>query len=347
MTSPKPVRIGYIGAGNFSQRRLLPQLKKVTGVELVAIANRTPESSQKVADAFGFRRVAKDWREVVDAKDVDVIVVGTRTDMHPEMCVPVLEAGKHLLSMNAIAGNLEGAQAMLKAAQARPNLVALVYPGQFYLREEAMMQRLLREGYVGKVLQVFSYWYSPFFGLASQFEIANRWFGAHTRVLSYRKGFDIPSRGQDDRGRAGRPESNIVLAELAGGAPITYVHSTVAGDSALWRFEVYGDQGSVYCYPSGQAAGFAGQVKTGFFGAKVSDKEIQLVPVPAEMRSAAGELLSVPVEAEFIAAVRGEKQPSVAVPRFLDGVRMMEFAEAWRKSAASGAWVSLPQEVAV
>lgn len=339
----KTVRIGYIGAGNFSQRRLLPQLKNVPGVELVAIANSTPESSQKVADAFGFRRVAKDWREVAAATDVDAIVVGTRTAMHPEMCVPVLEAGKHLLAMNAIAADLKGAQAMLKAAQAHPTLVALVYPGQFYMREELMMQKLLRDGYVGKVLQVFSYWYSPFFGLASQFEIANRWFGAHTRVLSYRKGFDIPSRGQDDRGRAGRPESNIVLAELVSGAPITYVHSTVAGDSALWRYEVYGDQGSVYCYPSGQAAGFPGQVKSGFFGAKTSDKEVQPIAVPMELKNASGDLLSVPVEAEFIAAVRGERQPAVAVPRLLDGVRMMEFADGWRRSADSGMWCDLPQ----
>ncbi|GEM_PF-2144019 len=343
MTTSKTVRIGYIGAGNFSQRRLLPQLKKAPGVELVAIANSTPESSQKVADAFGFRRVAKDWREMVDAKDVDAIVVGTRTAMHPEMCVPVLEAGKHLLTMNAIAGSLEGAQAMLKAAQAKPNLVALVYPGQFYMREEAMMQHLLRDGHVGKVLQVFAYWYSPFFGLASLFEISNRWFGAHTRVFSYRKGFDVPSRGQDDRGRTGRPESNVVLAELASGAPITYIHSTVAGDSALWRYEVYGDLGSVVCYPSGTAAGFAGQAKTGFFGAKISDKEIQPIPVPAEFKSASGELLSVPVEADFIAAIRGEKQPSVAIPRLLDGVRMLEFADGWKRSADSGVWCDLPK----
>ncbi len=339
----KTVRIGYIGAGNFSQRRLIPGLKRIPGVELVTIANSTPESSQRVAQQFGFARVAKDWREVVESKDIDAIVVGTRTDMHPEVCVPVLEAGKHLLSMNAIAGNLEGAQAMLKASQAKPDLVALVYPGQFYMREEAMMQRLLRDGYVGKVLQVFSYWYSPFFGLASQFEIANRWFGAHTRVLSYRKGFDIPSRGQDDRGRSGRPESNIVLAELASGAPITYVHSTVAGDSALWRFEVYGDLGSIVCYPSGQAAGFPGQIKTGFFGAKAMDKELQPISVPAELKEASGELKNVPVEAEFVAAVRGEKQPSVAVPRLLDGVRMLEFADAWRKSTQTNTWSNLSQ----
>ncbi|MBI4203249.1 MAG: Gfo/Idh/MocA family oxidoreductase [Chloroflexi bacterium] len=347
MTTSKTVRIGYIGAGNFSQRRLIPQLKRIPGVELVVIANSTPESSRKVADAFGFSRIAEDWHGVVEATDIDAIVVGTRTAMHPEMCVPVLEAGKHLLTMNAIAGDLQGAQAMLRAAQTHPNLAALVYPGQFYLREEAMMQRLLRDGYVGKVLHVFTYWYSRFFGLGSQFEIANRWFGPHSKVFGYRRGFELPPPGTDQQARDVRPESNVVLGEMESGAAITYIHSTVGGDSALWRFEVYGDQGSIVCYPSGQAAGFPGQVKTGFFGAKTADKELQPLPVPDELKDPSGELRSVAVEAEFIATVRSEREPARAVPRFLDGVRLLEFADAWRKSAEAGAWVEVPQEARV
>ncbi|MBI2172263.1 MAG: Gfo/Idh/MocA family oxidoreductase [Chloroflexi bacterium] len=339
MTS-RTVRIGFIGAGRFSQNRLLPQLKKVPGVELVVVANSTPESSQRVAQQFGFGRTAGDWREVVAAKDVEAIVVGTRTAMHPEMCIPVLEAGKHLLSMNAIAPDLAGARAMLQASQTRPNLVALVYPGQFYLREEAMMQWLLHEGYAGKVLHVLDYWHTRFFGLGSQFEIANRWFGPHTRVFGYRKGFEVPPRGADHHARDVRPESNVVLAELASSASLTYIHSTVAGESALSRFEVYGDLGSIVCYAEGQA-------KTGFFGAKGTDKELQPIPVPANLKEADGSLKGVAVEAEFIAAVRGEKQPGPAVPHFIDGVRLLEFAEAWRKSAESGTWCALPLEAPV
>ena len=336
------VRIGYIGAGKFSRSRLLPRFKSMPGVELVVVANSTPESSQAVAKEFGFARSANNWQEVVAAKDVDAIVVGTRTATHPEICIPVLESGRHLLCMNAIAPDLKGATAMLNASQARPKQVALVYPAQFYMREEIMMQWLLQQNYVGKVLHVFDYWYTRFFGLGSQFEVANRWFGEHTRVLGYRKGFEIAPRGQDHHARDVRPESNIVLAELASGATITYVHSTVAGESALSRFEVYGDLGTIVCYPKPNITSTDAQAKVGFYGAKSGDRELQPIAVPAEIKAAVEDPLGVPVEADFIAAVRGQKQASPAVSRFIDGVRLMQFANAWRKSSESGAWSPVP-----
>jgi len=268
-------------------------------------------------------------------------VVGTRTATHPEICVPVLEAGKHLLCMNAIAPNFEGAQAMLKVSEARPKQVALVYPAQFYMREEVMMQWLLQEKYVGKVLHVFDYWYTRFFGLGSQFEVASRWFGQHSRVFGYRKGFDIAARGQDHHARDVRPESNVVLAELASGATLTYIHSTVAGESAMNRFEVYGDLGSIVCYPQANAT-LGAEAKVGFYGARTADRELRPIPVPAQIKAAVEDPLGVPVEAEFIAAVRGQKQPSAAVSRFIDGVRLMQFANAWRKSSESGTWSPVP-----
>jgi hypothetical protein len=50
----------------------------------------------------------------------------------------------------------------------------------------------------------------------------------------------------------------------------------------------------------------------------------------------------VSVEADFIAAVLGEGTVSLAVPRFLDGVKLLDFAGAWRASSDTGAWVNVP-----
>jgi predicted dehydrogenase len=331
----KTVRLGYIGAGRFSQSRLLPNFKKIPDVELVAVSNSSEESSQRVADAFGFTRVVKDWRDIIADPDIDAVVVGTRTAMHPEMCIPALEAGKHVLSLNAIAPTLEGARAMLQKANEKSDLVTLVFPGQFYLREDAMMRWLLEEGYVGRVLHVFDYWYTRFFGLGSQFEVAHRWFGRHTRVFGFRKGFAVESPGTDHHGRAVRPESNVVVAELENGAMITYLHSTIAGETASTRFEVYGDKGVVVCYPAAQS-------KEGFFGARAGEKALQPLRVPAHLQESWDDPQGVPVEADFIAAICGEKDPSPAIPRFIDGVRLLEFTQAWRRSTETGGWCDVP-----
>jgi predicted dehydrogenase len=335
MTQPT-VRLGYIGAGAYSRRVLLPNFKKIPGVELVAVANSSPQTSGAVAKEFGFARTAADWREVVGADDIDAIVIGTRTEAHFEMIPPVLEAGRHVLSMNALCRNAAQARELAARAAERPNQVALVYPAggaAYFLREDAMMRHLLDDGYVGKVLQAAHYWYAPFFGLGSMFEVGSRWFGQHTRIFGYRRGYQV--QGATVAGRAGRgevrPETNVAMAELASGAIITYQHSTVAGDAARPRWEISGADGAIVAY----AGTGTGNTRASFFGARRGARELEPLPIAPEYGG------GVEVEADFIAAIRGERLPSRAVPRFEDATRLLQFGEVWRESTVKGSWCNL------
>ena len=328
------IRLGYIGAGGYSRRVLLPNFQKVPGVELVVVANSRQETSDAVAREFGFARSAANWREVVDADDIDAIVIGTRTAAHYEMIPPVLEAGRHVLSMNALCRDAAQARELTAKAAARPDLVALVYPAggpAYFLREDAMMRHLLDDGYVGTVLQVADYWYAPFFGLGSMFEVGSRWFGQHTRLFGYRRGFNVEGAtvaARPGRGEV-RPETNIAIAELASGAIITYQHSTIAGETARPRWEIVGSAGYVVAYAG------AGNARASFFGARRGSSELEPLPVPPEYDQ------GVSVEADFIAAIRGERQPARAIPRFEDAMRLLQFGEVWRESTEKDGWCDL------
>jgi predicted dehydrogenase len=335
----KKVRIGYIGAGSYSRRVLLPNFRKIPAVELTVIANSTRESSEAVAKEFGFARTAADWREVVNAHDVDAIVIGTRTEAHFEMIPPVLDAGRHVLSMNALCRTAAQAAELTSKAASRPELVTLVYPAAgpaYFLREDAMMRHLIENGYLGTVLQVADYWYAPFFGLGSMFEVGHRWFGPHTRVFGYRRGYDVESATVAARPGRGavRSETNIAMAELASGAMITYQHSTVAGDTAKPRWEIIGSAGYVVAY--------AGTAETpgSFFGAKHGSKSLEPLSIPADYSH------GVSVEVDFIAAIRGEREPACAIPRFEDAMQLLQFGETWRESADQGCWRDVPQPAA-
>ena len=50
----------------------------------------------------------------------------------------------------------------------------------------------------------------------------------------------------------------------------------------------------------------------------------------------------VHVEADFIAAIRGERQPARAVPRFEDARQLLQFGEVWKESSQKGGWCDLP-----
>ena len=122
------VRIGMIGAGNFTRVRLIPGFQAIDGVEIVAVCNRSEESGRRVADEFGIARVTTDPEELFASDDIDAIYIGTWPYRHREFSVRALEAGKHVLCEGRMAMDAAEAWEMLDAAQSRPGLVGAARP---------------------------------------------------------------------------------------------------------------------------------------------------------------------------------------------------------------------------
>src|SRR5437762_1504658 len=114
---PQSVRIGVIGAGNFTRSRLLPNLLKQPDVQVVAIANRSLESARRVADEFGVQDALDDFREVLVRDDVDAVLVGTQPYFHHQAVLNALDAGKHVLCQTRMATSLRDAREMLRKQQ--------------------------------------------------------------------------------------------------------------------------------------------------------------------------------------------------------------------------------------
>src|SRR5262245_10271110 len=147
----KPIRVGFVGAGANCRRHHIPKLKAQPAVELVAVANRSRESSERVAREYGFARVEDDWRKVIEAPDVDAVCIGTWPYMHRELSVATLRAGKHVLCEARMAMNAAEGRQMLEASRSAPGLVAQLVPAPHTLEVDRALKRLLADGYAGEV----------------------------------------------------------------------------------------------------------------------------------------------------------------------------------------------------
>src|SRR5437764_8892274 len=116
------IRVGFVGAGNNTRRHHIPKLVAQPGVELVAVANRSKESGERVAREFGIGRTHDHWRDVVAAEDIDAICIGTWPYLHCEVTVAALERGKHVLCEARMAMNAAEGRRMLEAARRAPRL---------------------------------------------------------------------------------------------------------------------------------------------------------------------------------------------------------------------------------
>ena len=82
----------------------------VEGVDLIAVSNRSRESSEAVAREFDIPHVFDKWQDLIASPDIDAVVIGTWPNTHCEMTCAALEAGKHVLVEARMARNRPGAR---------------------------------------------------------------------------------------------------------------------------------------------------------------------------------------------------------------------------------------------
>jgi polar amino acid transport system substrate-binding protein len=113
--SERSIVLGVIGAGGYVPAMLLPHFK-TEGVEFRAIATASGISAHDVGKRFGFAYAVSSADEVLDMREVNLVVVGTRHDLHAELARKALERDKHVFVEKPLALDDEQLESVLEAA---------------------------------------------------------------------------------------------------------------------------------------------------------------------------------------------------------------------------------------
>ncbi len=342
------LRVGIIGAGANTRAKHLPLLRAIPGVEIVAVANRSRESSERVAREFGISRVAADGREIVEARDIDAVVIGTWPYLHAQLSIAALRAGKHVLTEARMARDFAEAQTMLEESRRHPHLVAQIVPAPFSLPFDATVMEWLRGGRLGAVREVHATFThgglagpaAPFswrqdFTLSGKntlflgifYEMVRRWLGRDPESVVADAAVFTPKR-RDERGAEHEvkiPESVSVLGRYADGARLVMHLSGVETSAPRNEIRVNGSAGAVRADFATNELWFAARGQP--------EQRVEIEPAQrGEWR----------VEADFVDSIR-EGKP-VTLTDFASGVRYMAFTEAvWDSWNRGGARVALPE----
>ena len=337
------LRIGIVGAGANTKLRHIPGFQQIEDVEVVAVCNRSRESSQKAADEFGIGKIFDTWEQLVESDDVDAVCVGTWPYLHCPIALACLAADKHILTEARMAMNLAEARTMLEASR-QSDKVAMVVPAPFYLREERRLLEMIDADEFGDLLEIqvaalgggwdpetpihwrqqreFSGNNIMTMGIFN--ETLRRYAGHEKSVMAFGKTF-IGERTDPQTGSscaADVPDSLGIVAEHESGAVAVYHFSSVARLGRNATFEFHGTKGS-FKLEAGK-----GWIALG------EDKSFRELEVAPEMQG------GWRVEDEFVEAVRDGKP--VTHTNFEDGVKYTEFTEAVQQSISEGRRIDLP-----
>ena len=330
MSNPreKPLKVGIIGAGGIVRVRHLPGLATLENVFVAAVANRSRQSAETICADFSLdATVYDDWRALVAQPDLDIIWIGTHPDLHREITLAALDAGKHVFCQARMAPDLAEAESMLFAAEAHPELVTMLCPPPYGLRYDGYICHLLAENILGTLHRVsvisrnsgFLDPHAPphwrqlreanglnILTLGIHVEILQRWFGDIASVQAESRIWTVERGGREIT----TPDDLFVIANLANGALGTLDLSATDPGPARESITIIGEKGHLhYDYIR---------------------EEITLTHPDGNL-----EVLTVPpaddrpwqVERDFITAVRNPDAPRPH-PTFRDGVAYMRVVQA-------------------
>lgn len=87
--------IGIIGTGKFTSSTIMPALKAVNA-NIKYLCSAKGLSSAILAKKYKIGKATTSYEEILSDKDVDLIIISTRHNLHAPMTIKALEAGKHV-----------------------------------------------------------------------------------------------------------------------------------------------------------------------------------------------------------------------------------------------------------
>lgn len=108
----KKIRLGIIGAGSFS-RTHLRGIKQLDNAEIVAICDSNEEKVCERAEQFKVPYFYTDYKELLQRTDIDAVTLPLPDQVHRQITVDALYAGKHVLCEKPMALNMDDCRAMI------------------------------------------------------------------------------------------------------------------------------------------------------------------------------------------------------------------------------------------
>jgi predicted dehydrogenase len=152
------VRLGIIGAGDRGMEDVRSAMA-CPGTEFVAFCDvytKRLEDAKKVAPGA---KTYLDYREMLEDRSIDAVIVATPQHLHAEHFVGVMEAGKHCYQEKTMAFTVEHAKLMRAAYHKAGNRVVQIGHQGCSSGQTADASTFLASGNVGKITAIHAHMY--------------------------------------------------------------------------------------------------------------------------------------------------------------------------------------------
>ena len=151
------VGYAFMGAAHSQAWRTAPHVFDLPlQPHMAVLCGRDATAVRSAATRLGWTATETDWHALLRRDDVDLVDVCTPGDLHAEVAIAALEAGKHVLCEKPLANTLAEAEAMAAAAERAASRGVRAMTGFNYRRVPAvaLARQLVTEGRIGQIRHV-------------------------------------------------------------------------------------------------------------------------------------------------------------------------------------------------
>lgn len=112
------LKVGFIGAGSRAQKAHYPNVSRLEGVHIAAVAELDETRMQTVAEKYRIPRTFNDYKRMLDEVKLDVVYVIMGETFVTRPAVDCMNAGKHVFIEKPAGANSDETQQLLEAAMA-------------------------------------------------------------------------------------------------------------------------------------------------------------------------------------------------------------------------------------
>jgi len=346
MKNVRMIRLGIVGCGDVTQSRHLPALRRVSGVKVSALSDINPARLERVAGQFDAMQRYTDYRQLIEAVEVDAVAVCVPPQLHAEVTLAAIEAGKHVFIEKPLALSLEECDLLRERAAAHVSLKIMVGFNMRWHRLVRAARETIRRNELGEIKLVRSVFTSGVrlrkdfaewrthqqSGGGALFELGVHHFDL-LRFLFEREVEEVYASSLSE------DETAIVAARMNGGTQVVSAFSEGTGENH--EIEIYGERGwlRLSCYRADGLERFGAAQYPGAVMARLRGLTRTLLEVPRIIRqSRRGGDYVASYEGEWRHFIGAITLDSPVASTLTDGRRALEIAlAAWEANTTKRA----------
>jgi UDP-N-acetyl-2-amino-2-deoxyglucuronate dehydrogenase len=153
------INIGLIGCGRISDKHVAA-VSHIRNTRIIAVCDIDAEKAEKLAAKLSISKIYKNYKDIINDKDVDVINICTPSGLHSMMAIEAFRQGKDVIIEKPISLTVTEAKKVIKSAKKYDRILLPVMQNRF---NPAITFLKNNSDKLGKInfIEAACFWYRP------------------------------------------------------------------------------------------------------------------------------------------------------------------------------------------